>query len=92
VRLSKAEALAIMGRLGMEVVLSARHARAFLVVDGRRLLAVHCPLGVGDLPGTLARRFRLALRLTEEEFESVRAGTLSRDDYVRLASARVVTT
>ncbi len=83
------QALAIMRRLEIPFTSSAQHHRGVLMLDGASVLVVHCSRRRGDLPGMIPHKFRKNLRLTVEEFESLRDGEMSRADYCRILRLRL---
>ena len=77
-----------MRKLELELVECKHHLRGFIVVDGRRMFAVHCSFGHKDLPGSIPHRFRRSLKLDDEEFATLRGCTLGPKEYVELLRAK----
>jgi hypothetical protein len=83
-QLSTSEAVKLMKKLEISFTECKHHVRGFLVVDGKRVLAVHCSRGRKDLPGNVPHLFRRSLHLTIDEFEFFRSCRMSLEAYVEL--------
>lgn len=83
-QLTKREAIRIMQRLEVVCKESTHHIRGIFCVNGRRVLAVHCSNGKGDLPDKVPERFRRSLKLNAEEFERLRKGRMDRAEYISI--------
>lgn len=74
----------VFKKLEIESVQCSHHVRGFLVVDGKRILALHYSNGRKDMPGSVGHLFRRSLLLKEDEFARLIKCTLGRSDYVEL--------
>jgi hypothetical protein len=82
------EATRLMRKLELEFVECKHHMRNFLVVDGKRILAVHCSFGSKDMPGNISQRFRKSLELDKDEFTILRSCTMDRLQYLKILRAK----
>lgn len=83
-QLKTTEALKLMEKLEISFKKCKHHIRGFLIVDGVRVFTVHCSNGRKEMPGKIPHRFRESLKLTVDEFATLRKCTLNRAAYVKL--------
>lgn len=83
-QLKTTEAVKLMEKLDVSFKKCRHHIRGFVIVNGKRVLAVHCSNGKKDMPGKIPHRFRESLKLSVDEFETLRGCTLDREAYIKL--------
>jgi hypothetical protein len=88
-QLTTGDAEKVFRKLGVTAVPSTHHVRGLLVVNGKRLLALHYSRGRKEIPPPVVHRFRRSLHMTEDEMRTFIRCSLSRDDYVTLLLAKL---
>nr|WP_298720614.1 hypothetical protein [uncultured Steroidobacter sp.] len=87
--LSTINARAVLDELQIERIECAHgQCAGFLVVDGVRVLAVHCALEPTSMCSTVVELFRRSLKLSVEEFEQLVNASLTREAYVEILRSR----
>jgi hypothetical protein len=57
---------------------------AYLIVNGRRVVATRRSRGSGKLPGMIPHLIRQQMKLNEEQFQDLVDCPLSREDYLQI--------
>ena len=83
-QLTTTQAARIMRKVCLEITRCKHHVRGFLVVNGKRILPIHCSFGSKDLPGGVPHRFRTSMKLTVPEFERMKRCDMGLEEYVGL--------
>ena len=81
---STSDAARVFRKLEIQTVTCKHHVRGFLVVDGKRVLALHYSNGRKDMPGRVPQLFRQSLHLSLEDFSTLMGCTLSRAEYISI--------
>jgi hypothetical protein len=87
-QLSTAEAERIMTTLGAIRKSCKHHVKFVIEHEGRIVVMAHFSFGWKDLPDHIPDRFRKSLHLSRPEFEMLRRGALSREEYLELLRAQ----
>lgn len=87
-RLTAPEVDVIFDKLDLDEHHSETRRRGYLVVDGLRVLALHCAHGPDPFPGRASDHFRRSMRLSPDELRHFVSCTISRDEYVTLLDRR----
>lgn len=91
-QLSAAELKRIFNKLEIEPKQSTHHVAGWLVVDGKKILALHYSRGHKDMPGHVPHRFRKALHLKTDEFQVFKRCRMDKDEYLELLRERGILT
>lgn len=78
----------MFAKLAVEIVKTAHHCRGFVTHNGVRLLPVVYSCGNKAMPGTVSRRLAKSLMLTPEEFASLKACMMTKDEYLEILRMR----
>ena len=82
-RVKKREAQIIFDKLDMEIR-RTHHLIGWFVFEGKKILKTRISFGKGDIPGSIADKFRGQLKLNETEFKALIDCSLSKDEYIRI--------
>jgi hypothetical protein len=83
-QLSTKDARRVMEKLMIQEIPCKHHSAGFLVVDGVRILKLHCSFGSKDMPPTVVHLFRKSLKLSVDEFQQLTGCKTSRAAYIQI--------
>lgn len=79
----------VFRKLQVEEVASTHHVRAFVVIDGKRVLPLYYSRGRKAFPGQVSQLFRKSMHLSEIELRDFLACRMSREQYLALLATRL---
>jgi len=86
-QVKKSEIAKLFNKLKLEVRTTSHHY-GWLIVDGKKILRVHCSHGKGDIPARVADKVRGQLRLSRNEFKELIECPLSLEDYLMVLRSK----
>ncbi len=82
-QVKKSDIQKVFKKLGLEVR-STKHKYGWLIVDGKKILRVHCSHGKGEVSGKIGDKIRSQLRLSQDDFRSLISCPLSLEQYIEI--------